>query len=125
MRRVWLAGALLLTGCATPSEHRASVSRPPEVAALLQKIAGPDAVLCGDVPDKSDAIDAANACVKQAYEAHRGFVMAWGSDARWIAFAGDRDGHVTQLWVQNGKVDIRMQCLRFEVTKEKGLHCSI
>ena len=126
MKAWWIGVALGIVGCASTRPQAGDSTAAPQLSKLLVSIAGAGATNCGYVADQSEAIDAASLCAREAYATHRAFTLAWGSDAKmWLAFAGDSQGHVTQIWMSHGTVVLKAQCTAFEVTKEKGLHCSI
>ena len=113
--------ALALCGCAAAPSRAGA---PKEFATAVQAITGPNAEACGTIRmDKDSERIAGYQCLRDALDQHRAFWLA-SMNGMNMAWAANTDGKVWQLFLLGGKVT-GGPCKQFEVTPEKGLHCSL
>jgi hypothetical protein len=123
---------LLLQACASSLSSPVDRGIPSALAEKLHSLAGPSARDCG-ISVGEQNLNFGNSCMKSAHAQGAPFTFAWGPAAgqsgTWFAWAGSPQGKVYQLFLVNeaatAKDILAAECTGFEITKEKGVHCTI
>lgn len=118
--------------CASSRPSQVSSGVPSVLEKKLHALAGSSAKNCG-FASGAEKLTSGNACMQSARAQGSPFTFAWGpaigQSGIWFAWAGTDDGKVYQLLLTKGSENVKdilvAECVEFEITEEKGVHCTI